>query len=94
MNSQDDDARLRQLLARQEELTRLIDLLRGNDASHDDLPTKRLQNTEEDSDLIDSVGNDVAGELLLLRAAIQRLESGVFGQCVKCTAQISDKRLD
>lgn len=92
MNSE-DDARLRQLLARQQELQRLINMLRGNDASRDDLPTKRL-NDNEDSDLIDSVGNDIAGELFLLRAAIQRLESGEFGQCMKCTKRIPDERLN
>lgn len=84
----DNGGTLRQLLARQKELERLIDSLR-NGAENDETKTR----TPENIDLIDSVGNEVTGELLLVRAALQRLKDGSFGTCNRCSASISNERL-
>ncbi|MGB5245682.1 MAG: hypothetical protein WBM54_08530 [Woeseia sp.] len=85
----DNDAIRRQLLARQQELEDLIDLLRGKTVGD----RQMALSGKEDSELIDTIGNDATGELLLVRAILNRLDDGSYGQCTKCAATISDERL-
>ena len=89
MKIPDHDGIIRQLLARQKELERLIELLRSSAMNGNDA-TARMA---EDNDLIDSVGNEVTGELLLLRATLQRLNEGSYGICDRCKGGISQERL-
>lgn len=89
MNFRDNDAIRRQLLARQQQLEDIINLLRGKPLGDETSSTPG----KEDSELIDTIGNDATGELFLIRATLTRLDDGCFGQCKKCAAIISDERL-
>lgn len=89
MNFRDNDAIRRQLLARQQQLEDIINLLRGKPPGNE----ASSFSGQEDSELIDTIGNEATGELFLLRATLNRLDDSSFGQCTKCNAIISDERL-
>lgn len=85
----DHDAVRRRLMARQQELEDLIESLRGKKAG----ATSLAPAAQENSELIDTIGNDATGELFLVRATLNRLDDGSFGQCVQCGAPISTDRI-
>lgn len=49
------------------------------------------QNNDE---VLDELGQSAQKELLGIDAALKRLEEGSFGICVKCGAEIDERRLD
>ena len=51
--------------------------------------------TESEMDeVLEGLGQAGAEEMQAIRAALTRLESGTYGICVRCGADISDARLD
>lgn len=48
---------------------------------------------EENDEVLDSLGNCSLDELLKVRKAIQRYETGEYGICTQCKGPISEERL-
>lgn len=48
----------------------------------------------EGDEVLESMGNSGLHEIAMITAALERIENGVYGQCVKCDEQILDARLD
>jgi RNA polymerase-binding transcription factor DksA len=87
-------ARKEQLLARQavlEERLETIDdeLKTHNDPDWDDQAAKR-----EGDEVLEGVGVSGQHELGQIKAALERIEAGSYGQCARCGDEISQDRLD
>ncbi len=87
-------ARKAQLLARQAALEARLEsiddeLKTHNDPDWDDQAAKR-----EGDEVLEGVGVNGQQELLQIKAALERIESGSYGNCARCGDQISQDRLD
>jgi DnaK suppressor protein len=60
----------------------LSDMLRGHDTIQEDRDSTRL--------VVDSIREDVR----LLRGALDRLDDGTYGKCMRCKSPIAPERLD
>ena len=47
----------------------------------------------EDSDVVDALGNEAREELSRISATLKRIESGEYGICIQCGAEIREDRL-
>ncbi|WP_086999241.1 TraR/DksA family transcriptional regulator [Rhizobium sullae] len=65
------------------------DLGRRKDADDEDRAVEL-----ENNDVLEGFGRAGQEEVRAINAALQRLESGTFGICVKCGAPISEARLE
>ncbi|TCU13324.1 TraR/DksA family transcriptional regulator [Rhizobium sullae] len=65
------------------------DLGRRKDADDEDRAVEL-----ENNDVLEGFGRAGQEEVRAIHAALQRLESGTFGICVKCGAPISEARLE
>ncbi len=48
----------------------------------------------EDDEVLESMGEAGLHEIEMIRAALDRIEAGEYGYCVKCGEKISEERLD
>jgi len=48
----------------------------------------------ENREVIDALGNEAREELVLIAAALLRIENGEFGICIACRDAISEQRLE
>ncbi len=80
--------------------TRLADLqgrMTGIEAeldSHDNKDWDDLAAERENDEVLEGMGINAQHEVRMINAALQRIESGAFGECVKCGDTISQERLD
>lgn len=86
--------RKKQLEARRADLEgRLLGIEAELDSHHspdwDDLATER-----EGDEVLEGMGVSGQQELRRIAAALQRIDSGEYGYCVKCGAEIGEARLD
>ncbi len=84
----------KRLLARKAELQQRLqqiehDLDQPMPSDNEDRATER-----EDDEVMESMGNAGLEELRAIDAALDRIEAGTFGVCVKCDEAISAERLD
>jgi len=49
---------------------------------------------EEDDEVLQSLGASSQGEILMIREAIKRIDSGTYGICARCGDEIAPERLD
>lgn len=59
---------------------------------HSDDSAEQAQEREND-EVIDAIGNETARSVHLIRAALDRMEQGSYGQCERCGQDIGLKRL-
>lgn len=85
-----------QLVERQTELQQRLDRVEEH-ASHRDAPLSAdfsEQAVERENDeVLEAIGHEVDNELLHIKQALKRLESGVYGQCEDCSELIAVERL-
>lgn len=63
------------------------------DARHsDDWQERAIE--REDDEVLESMGMSGQAEIRAIRAALDRIANGTYGQCQRCGEQISDERLD
>ena len=80
--------------------TRLADLtarMTGIEGALDAPPSQDWEDqaTErEDDEVLESMGHSAEAEVRRIRAALDRLDAGTYGQCVRCGGDIDDARLD
>jgi len=60
-----------------------------NSKDWDDLATQR-----EEDEVLEGMGMSGLEEIRAITAALERMDSGEYGQCVKCGNDISSERLD
>lgn len=88
------DAVRARLLARRAEL---IDRLEGIEAelvSHTEQDWEDLAAEREEDEMLEGMGNAGALEVRRIDAALARMDSGEYGVCVRCGAEIAPARLD
>lgn len=48
----------------------------------------------EEDEVLDKLGQNSRAEIVLIDAALARIEAGTYGICGQCGAEIAEKRLD
>lgn len=81
------EARLVELDTKMHEIEDTLDA----PAPHDD--EDRASEREED-EVLEQLGNSGLKEIQMIKAALKRVEDGVYGECAKCGEDISEARLD
>ena len=81
------ETRLDELNARLHEIEDVLDDPAPADA--EDRASER-----EDDEVLEDLGNKGLQEIQMIRAALDRIENGSYGDCVKCGDPISEERLD
>lgn len=73
--------------------SRITDIETELDSHHaqdwEDLATER-----EGDEVLESMGLTAQQEIRMIRAALDRIDSGDYGSCAKCGAVIGEERLD
>ncbi|MEH6774480.1 MAG: TraR/DksA family transcriptional regulator [Cereibacter changlensis] len=90
-----DIARRRRQL--QERLADLGQRLEGIEAeldSHDSRDWEELATERETDEVLEGMGISGQQEIRAITAALARIDSGDYGYCVTCGAEIGDARLD
>ena len=90
-----DIARRRKQL--QERLADLGQRLEGIEAeldSHDSRDWEELATERETDEVLEGMGVSGQQEIRAITAALARIDSGDYGYCVTCGAEIGDARLD
>lgn len=90
----DFTARKAQLTARLEELETRVHKIEDQ---LDDPVTKDWEDQaieREGDEVLERMGNQSVKEMELIRAALDRIQEGSYGACMKCGDEISDERLD
>jgi RNA polymerase-binding transcription factor DksA len=82
-------ARRQELSARRQQLE--ADRRRQREPLTTDAPDRAIQ--LQNDDVVDSIESSVEEELRNIEAALQRVDSGHYGQCQTCGGSIEDKRL-
>ena len=81
------EARLADLGARLESIEAELD-------SHSSRDWEELATERESDEVLEGMGHSGQQEIRAISAALERIESGDYGFCVKCGAEIGDARLD
>jgi RNA polymerase-binding transcription factor DksA len=88
------ETRKKQLESRLAELNKR---LHGIESSLDEAPNPDVEDRaseREDDEVLESLGNSGLLEIQMIGAALGRIVDGVYGECVKCGADITQERLD
>lgn len=87
------DAWRKQLEARLAELQkRLESIKRDVSQSHSSDSAEQAQEREND-EVVDAIGNETAASISEIRAALDRLAAGTYGNCGACGEPIAPERL-
>ena len=81
------------LKSRQSELeTRLEKLKRDASQEHSSDAAEQAQEREND-EVVDAIGLETREALISVKAALQRIEDGSYGECTDCGEEIAAERL-
>lgn len=88
------NAELRQeLLVKKLELEARLERITANLRRGYESDSQERAKQMEDNEVVDALGNEARAEVAKISAALQRLESGQFGNCIECGAEIEAARL-
>lgn len=62
--------------------------------SHDTRDWDDLATEREEDEVLEGIGQSGLAEIAAIRAALDRIAEGTYGDCVKCGAPIEEARLD
>lgn len=62
--------------------------------SHQNRDWEDLATEREGDEVLEATGNAGLTEIQQIRAALQRIADGSYGECVRCGADIAEARLD
>ena len=94
LSPKDLAARKDQLQARLAALSERLGLIDAELQSHDEKDWEELATAREGDEVLESIGVGAQAEMRAIKAALQRIEVGEYGACVRCGAEISEARLD
>lgn len=88
------DQRRQQLMDRLADLNaRLLEIEEELD-SHQSKDWEELATEREGDEVLERMGTSGQAEIRQIRAALDRMDAGEYGFCVKCGETISEERLD
>jgi RNA polymerase-binding transcription factor DksA len=87
-------ARKSQLQARLEDLKGRIKGIETELDSHQSADWEELATERESDEVLEGMGVSAQHEIRMIESAIQRIDSGEYGDCVKCGKDIGDERLN
>lgn len=87
-------ARKTELETRLAALTERLGAIDAELQSHDEKDWEELATAREGDEVLESMGVGSQSEIRAINAALQRIETGDYGVCVRCGAKISEARLD
>lgn len=82
------------LLARLADLKDRLVSIEAELDSHNSADWEELATEREDDEVLESMGLSGQQEIRMIEAALGRIDSGDYGFCAKCGAQIAEERLD
>ncbi|SFR55991.1 TraR/DksA family transcriptional regulator [Litoreibacter janthinus] len=82
------------LIARRAELVERSQDVESELDAHNSKDWEELAVERETDEVLESLGNNAADEIIRIDAALRRIDGGQFGFCVKCDDQISAERLE
>ena len=88
------DALRQQLEAKKGELRKRLDRVKANLRRGYHADSKERAKELEDSEVVDALGNEAREEIAKISAALQRMDSGDYGICEGCSAEIDRSRLE
>jgi len=62
--------------------------------SHQSKDWEELAVEREEDEVLERMGTSGQAEIRMIKAALQRIDDGEYGYCVKCGAEILPERLD
>lgn len=86
--------RRQQLLKRLRELDSRLHDIEAELDSHQAKDWDELAVEREEDEVLEGLGNSGVVEIAQIRAALDRIDAGSFGICVRCGEEISQERLD
>ena len=88
-------AELRERLEKKrEELSARLERITANVRRSLDSDSEERAKQLEDSEVVDALGNEAREELQKISIALRRMESGEYGLCTECGAQIPAQRVE
>ncbi len=87
-----DDIR-RQLEAKRDELAARLERITANVRRGLESDSEERAKQLEDSEVVDALGNDARAELVKIKIALQRMDSGEYAICEHCGGDIGAERL-
>jgi RNA polymerase-binding protein DksA len=73
--------------------SRLSSIKKDVTRSHSGDSTEQAQEREND-EVVDAIGNETAQSIRVIQAALERIESGIYGVCDNCGEDIGRARLE
>jgi RNA polymerase-binding protein DksA len=94
MKSDSYDGLRRQLEQKKQELTARLERITANLRRGYEADSKERAKQLEDSEVVDALGNEARKEIAKITAALQRIDSGNYGICGQCGAEIDRGRIE
>lgn len=86
--------RQQQLLDRLAALQNRLSAVEAEMDSHEEKDWEELATEREGDEVLESIGLSGQAEIRQIEAALHRIETGDYGVCAKCGAEIAEQRLD
>lgn len=86
--------RKQQLLDRLSALQSRLTAVEAEIATHDEKDWEEQATEREGDEVLESIGLSGQAEIRQIEAALHRIETGDYGFCAKCGAEIGEARLD
>lgn len=83
-----------QLLERKTELTRRLEEIDAELDEHQSKDWEELATEREGDEVLEGMGAQGKAEIVMINAALERIEEGEYGYCAVCGDEISAERLD
>ncbi len=88
------EERRQALMDRMEELTTRLHEIGEELDSHQSKDWEELAVEREEDEVLEQMGSSGKAEIRMIHAALERMDAGEYGYCVKCGAEILPERLD
>jgi DnaK suppressor protein len=82
-----------QLEQHKAELTERVNRIKADVIGGLEADSKEQATQLENHEVLDGLGNEATIELAKINAALQRMDSGTYGVCTACAAEIDNRRL-
>ena len=86
--------RKQQLLDRLSALQDRLSAAEAEIATHDEKDWEEQATEREGDEVLETIGMSGQAEIRQIKAALDRIETGDYGSCAKCGAEIGEARLD
>ncbi|MBT8103300.1 MAG: TraR/DksA family transcriptional regulator [Gammaproteobacteria bacterium] len=93
MSAASDKALRAKLEKKKQELTARLERISANLRRGYEADSKERAKQLEDNEVVDALGNEARGEIAKISAALARMDSGEFGNCVECGMPIDPGRI-